>query len=113
MSAPNGVGHSSSSKATDQDTVPGTGFQPQIKMKVVPPSRDDLQQDYAAEMGGERDPKGWYGGMSMSLLFLDRLPIHLFICVSFLTLFLDSQYSWRMYWNHGRISLLHYLPQPL
>lgn len=67
MSVPNGAGHGSSSKAADHDGTNATGFQPQNKMTVQPPRNEDLQVSYAAEIGGEANPKGWYGSMSMSL----------------------------------------------
>lgn len=68
MSAVNGAGHGSSSKAADVDGLPG--FQPQNKMTVKPPSGDDLQESYAAVVGSEANLKGWYGSMSMSQLTL-------------------------------------------
>ncbi|PTB66395.1 SPFH domain family protein [Trichoderma citrinoviride] len=67
MSVPNGAGHSSSSKATDHDGTNVPGFQPQNKMTVQPPRNEDLQVSYAAEIGGEANPKGWYGSMINSL----------------------------------------------
>ncbi|KAL7819279.1 SPFH domain family protein [Trichoderma aethiopicum] len=67
MSALNGAGHSSSSKATDHDGSNTPGFQPQNKMTVQPPRNEDLQVSYAAEIGGEANPKGWYGSMINSL----------------------------------------------
>ncbi|UKZ77306.1 hypothetical protein TrVFT333_005026 [Trichoderma virens FT-333] len=67
MSAVNGAGLSSSSKATDHDSGVATGFQPQNKMTVHPPRQEDLQRSYAAEVGGEANPKGWYGSMINNL----------------------------------------------
>lgn len=69
MSAVNGAGNGSTSKSVDNEGgLPG--FQPQKKMAVEPPRGDDLQQSYAAVIGAEANPKGWYGSMSKPLLFL-------------------------------------------
>lgn len=110
MSTLNGAGHSSTSKATDQDGSSVPGFQPQNKMTVQPPRGEDLQRSYAAEIGGEANPKGWYGSMSTSLSSYHHPKSDMLL---FLTLISNSQQSWRMYWNMWRNSLLHPLPQPL
>lgn len=44
----------------------GIGFQPQVKMTVQPPRKEDLQRSYATLVGDDSNPKGWYGGMSTS-----------------------------------------------
>jgi erythrocyte band 7 integral membrane protein len=66
MSAVNGAGNGSTSKSVDNEGgLPG--FQPQKKMAVEPPRGDDLQQSYAAVIGAEANPKGWYGSMINNL----------------------------------------------
>lgn len=64
MSAPalNGAG-SSTSKAPENETA--IGFQPQNKMDVQPPRKEDLQRSYATVVIEDANPKGWYGTMSM------------------------------------------------
>jgi hypothetical protein len=68
MSAVNGAGNGSTSKSVDADGLTAPGFQPQNKMTVTPPRGEDLQKSYAAVVGSEANPKGWYGSMSMSQL---------------------------------------------
>lgn len=80
MSAVNGAGHGSSSKAADVDGLSPPGFQPQNKMTVKPPSGEDLQKSYAAVVGSEANPKGWYGGMSMSQLTLSTFLMRCGVC---------------------------------
>ncbi|KAL7903233.1 SPFH domain family protein [Trichoderma sp. TUCIM 5745] len=67
MSAVNGAGQGSTSKAADLNGHSVPGFQPQNKMTVQPPSGEDLQKSYAAVVGSEANPKGWYGSMINSL----------------------------------------------
>ncbi|EHK41347.1 uncharacterized protein TrAtP1_004805 [Trichoderma atroviride] len=67
MSAVNGAGNGSTSKAADVDGLSAPGFQPQNKMTVQPPSGEDLQKSYAAVVGNEANPKGWYGSMINTL----------------------------------------------
>ncbi|KAL7922008.1 SPFH domain family protein [Trichoderma austrokoningii] len=69
MSAVNGAGHGngSTSKAADVDGHSAPGFQPQNKMTVQPPTGEDLQRSYAAVVGSEANPKGWYGSMINTL----------------------------------------------
>lgn len=70
MSAVNGAGQGSTSKAADLNGLSAPGFQPQNKMTVQPPSGEDLQKSYAAVVGNEANPKGWYGSMSKPQLTL-------------------------------------------
>ncbi|KND94343.1 putative band 7 family protein [Tolypocladium ophioglossoides CBS 100239] len=66
-------GESSTAKpARDQDRESnsgshGVGFQPQTKMTVQPPRKEDLQRSYASLVGDEVTPGGWYGGMINAL----------------------------------------------
>lgn len=59
-------------------------YDSQPKMNVEPPRQEDLQQSYATLIGNDPNPKGWYGGMSMSEhSFLDiyrHSATHLHIC---------------------------------
>lgn len=66
MSSPavNGAGPSSVSKPTQQhEDEQAVGFQPQNKMTVQPPKKEDLQRSYATVVTSEANPKGWYGSM--------------------------------------------------
>lgn len=57
------VNGASSSKAPASENGQQVGFQPQKKMEVKPPSKDDLQRSYATVVSNEASPKGWYGSM--------------------------------------------------
>lgn len=63
----------SSSKQPDNGPNGNGGFQPQNKMLVQPPTKDDLQRSYARTIDTEASPKGWYGSMSTSPLLSFRV----------------------------------------
>ncbi|KAM4059189.1 SPFH domain/band 7 family protein [Hirsutella rhossiliensis] len=71
MSALNGQGSSSKAPATAQEHDSaagfGGGFQPQTKMTVQPPKKEDLQRSYGTLVGDDANPKGWYGSMINAL----------------------------------------------
>lgn len=53
----------SSSKAPEHDPT-NVGFQPQSRMAVQPPKKEDLQRSYATVVAPDANPQGWYGTMS-------------------------------------------------
>lgn len=62
------AGESSKRSASPEGTSNGTGgFQPQHKMRVEPPRREDLQQSYATVVSEEAQAKGLYGTMINTL----------------------------------------------
>ncbi|KYK55332.1 stomatin-like protein [Drechmeria coniospora] len=54
---------------SDENTHPSLGgFQPQSRMAVQPPKKEDLQRSYATVVGDEEpQPRGWYGSMIHAL----------------------------------------------
>lgn len=80
MSDLNGQGSSSKAQAPalgqdyDSTTAFGGGFQPQTKMTVQPPKKEDLQRSYGTLVGDDANPKGWYGSMSASRPPSTRVP---------------------------------------
>ncbi|UNI19879.1 hypothetical protein JDV02_006023 [Purpureocillium takamizusanense] len=65
MSAVNG--ESSTTKPHGETAGFGGGFQPQGKMTVQPPKKEDLQKSYASIVGDDGNPSGWYGSMVNTL----------------------------------------------
>lgn len=65
MSAVNG--ESSTTKPPGEQGGFGGGFQPQGKMTVQPPKKEDLQRSYASIVGDDGNPSGWYGSMGKFL----------------------------------------------
>ncbi|POR31747.1 Putative band 7 family protein [Tolypocladium paradoxum] len=70
MAAVNGESSTAKPVAPGRDHessgLAGIGFQPQAKMTVQPPRKEDLQRSYASVVGDESNLKGWYGSMSTS-----------------------------------------------
>ena len=62
------VNGDSSSKAPALEADQSIGFQPQAKMDVQPPRKEDLQRSYATVVATDVNPQGWYGTMSEYIL---------------------------------------------
>lgn len=73
-------------------------------INVQPPRREDLQPKYAQILtDDDAGDHGWYGGMSTSTNSTPLADANR----------LSSQHSRQLYWNHGRLSLLHLLPESI